>query len=300
MDKTEFLTIFPTYGKLDIVKKTLPSIIKETKSNNAKLIVHDSTTIEHGQEEKWKYLQALNKTNDFFLILSTNISMAHARNMCLQLGQELFAPDFICMLEDDHGYSDDLILEMTKSMKQYYGKKSPNGLTYGMFTACFCHTHARLKEIDNMYSYPSPDNIPFVLGGSNSCFRCAPTSHWNNVLKGYDTDEYLISQYQTSNLNKRNYNKGFSVLYVGGGKLLFSFDEGGRGMSFDQELALYDKVFTASDMRSIYSGKSDALINNKSLDLRNKYYSDLQLSANKQTTLKNKIKIKIKSAPRND
>lgn len=252
MDKTEFLTIYPTYENLDVVKQTLPSVIAETRRNDAKLIVHDSS--EKGREEKWAYLQELNRDNDFFLLLSTNLSMAHARNMCLQLGQELYAPEYICMIEDDHGFNEGLIPVLVNAMKEYYGVISPNGLRYGLFMACRKHHYSKKHLVDDICSYPDSESPPGVLGGANSCFRCAPTSHWNNVLKGYDTDEYLISTYQTKNLNYRNYHKGFTTCIVGGN---FSFDVEfiGRGTSATTELGLWDETYTASDYRSRFLGK---------------------------------------------
>ncbi|MGV7222863.1 MAG: glycosyltransferase family 2 protein [Nitrospinales bacterium] len=280
MDKTEFLTIFPTYSKIEIVRKVLPSVIEETKRNDAKLIVHDSTESSHGQTEKWEYLRNLSKNNDFFMILSTNMSMAHARNMCLRLGQELYAPDYICLLEDDHGYGKGLIPAMIEAAKKYYGKLSPNGLRYGMFTACYKHTNAKLEKIDDMFSFPISDNLPFEIGGSNSCFRFAPTSHWNNVLKGYDTDEYLISEFQTGNLRWRNYHKGYTVLFVGSDELVFSFDEGGRGVSFNKTMKLYDRNFCASDDRSIYLGKKGDNVKPETDELRKKMLNHL----NRDTT----------------
>jgi hypothetical protein len=57
MEKTEFLTIFPTFEKLEVVKKTLPSIIEETRKNDAKLLVHDSSV--RGRKEKWDYFARL-------------------------------------------------------------------------------------------------------------------------------------------------------------------------------------------------------------------------------------------------
>ena len=253
MDKTEFLTIFPTFENLDVVKQTLPSVIEETKRNDAKLIVHDSS--EHGREEKWEYLKEVNDDNDFFLLLSTNLSMAHARNMCLQLGQELYAPDYICMIEDDHGFNEGMITALVVAMKKFYGKESPNGMRYGMFTACHKHTHANLIQVEDEYYMPSPESKPFQIGGYNSCFRCAPTSHWNNILKGYDTDEYLISTFQTSNLRWRNYHKGFTVMLVGDGGLVFDVEAKGRGVTSSNSLKLWDDEYCASDPRSNFLGK---------------------------------------------
>lgn len=253
MDKTEFLTIFPTFENLEVVKQTLPSVIAETKKNHARLIVHDSS--EKGREEKWQYLQELNRNNDFFLLLSTNLSMAHARNMCLKLGQELYAPEYICMIEDDHGYNEGVIPRLINAMKMYYGQVSPNGLRYGLFTACEKHHYAEKHPVDEVCSYPDAESPPGSLGGANSCFRCAPTSHWNNVLIGYDTDEYLISTYQTRNLCYRNYHKGFTACILGA-NLSFDVESVGRGTSATTKQNLWDETYTASDMRSNFHGKN--------------------------------------------
>jgi len=253
MDKTTFLTIFPSFENLAVVKQTLPTVIEETRENDAKLIVHDSSV--EAKDEKWQYLMGLNQNKDFFLILSDNLSMAHARNMCLHLGQELYTPDYICMIEDDHGFKPGLIRTMIDTMDRYYGKTSPNGLRYGLFTGCHKHNAKKVTTLEDGNSYPDTSNTPMLLGKANSCFRCAPTSHWNNVLKGLDTDEYLISEFQTKNLNLRNYHKGFTMMVVQNGRLTFDVESYGRGFSGDVELRLWDQEYTASDSRSRFSGK---------------------------------------------
>ena len=254
MDKTKLLIIFPTFENLEVVKKTLPSIVEEIRKNDARLIVHDSSIT--SREDKWKYLTELNKENDFFLILSDNLSMAHARNMCLHLGQELYAPDYICILEDDHGFKPGLIQMLISAMEMYYGKISPNGLRYGLFTGCGKHNTKKRHLLEDGNAYPDADNIPLRMGRANSCFRCAPTAHWNNILKGYDTDEYLISRFQTQNLNMRNYFKGFTTMVVQDGNLVFDVEIKGRGFSNDEKLKLWDEEYTASDPKSRYLGKT--------------------------------------------
>lgn len=258
MDKVDFLVIFPTYAKLEVVRETLPSVIAEVERyGNARLIVHDSTEPHHGQEGKWQYLRELEMEKDFFLLLSTNMSMAHARNMCLTLGQEMYAPEYICMIEDDHGFHAGLLESLTQAMRKYYGKVSPNGLRFGMFSGCTLHTHAHLTELESNYSYPTLESDQFSIGGANSCFRCAPANHWYSVLKGYDTDEYLISNYQTANLRWRNYHKGFTVMYVRDGDLVFEIDTTGRGETASKEqFGLWDRDFAKSDKRSMHLGKS--------------------------------------------
>ncbi|MCK4764884.1 MAG: hypothetical protein KAW12_21980 [Candidatus Aminicenantes bacterium] len=253
MEKTDFLTIFAGFENLPVVEQTLPAVIEETRQNDARLIVHDSSVKE--RDKKWEYLKELNKNKDFFLLLSDNLSMAHARNMCLHLGQELMAPEYICVMEDDHGFKPGLIQAAIKAMKTYYGKKAPNGLRYGLFSGCGKHHKAKRELLPDGNAYPASDNNPAQMGRANSCFRCAPTSHWNNVLKGYDTDEYLISTFQTNNLNLRNYFKGFTMMIIQNGDLMFDIEVGGRGVRSASDMKLWDEKYTASDSRSRYLGK---------------------------------------------
>jgi len=254
MDKTEFLTIFPTFEKLEVVRQTLPTVIEETVRAGARLLVHDCSVRE--RDEKWAYLQGLANRHDFFLVLSDNMPLAHSRNMCLTLGQELYAPDYICLLEDDHGYRLQVIDHLVDAMQRYYGRKAPNGLRFGMFSACTVHTHAKFQELEGGHLYPTTESDPFSLGGANNCFRCAPTSHWQNVLKGYDTDEYPLSEFQTSGPRWRNYHKGFTVLFVDGGRGTFEVENVGRGMTSDLPLRPWDGTYCASDSRSRYLGKT--------------------------------------------
>lgn len=254
LEKTKFLTIFATYDDLDTIRQTLPSVIEETKRNDAKLIVHDSS--DQNRPAIWEWLLEMNRNDDFFLILTNNMSMADARNMCLRTGIDLFGPEYVCMLEDDHGFQPGLIPAMVSAMEKYYGKRSPNGLRYGLFTACgICFSNHVYIETEEGHAYPSPDCIPLALGGVNSCFRCAPTSHWVSVLKGYDPDEYMISNFQTRNCNFRNYNNGFTTLIVGNGKLGLKVERHGRGYTRPVAERPFDAEYTKSDRRSVYWGK---------------------------------------------
>ncbi len=256
MDKAEFLTIFPTFGDLKTTTQTLPSVIEETNRNpDARLIIHDTT--EEDRELKWNWLQQIVKGNkQIMLLLSNNMSMAHSRNMSLQLGYELFAPDFVCMIEDDHGFREGAIATLVYQMKENYGKVSPNGLRYGMFSLCHKHTNAKFVQVavgvQVYYSHPDSDQLS--IGGMNSCFRCAPASHWQSVLKGYSTDEYMLSLYQTLSARLRNYHKGFTVMFVGDGTLCFEIERQGWGNTSGRQPA-WDDNFCASDRRSRYHGK---------------------------------------------
>jgi glycosyltransferase involved in cell wall biosynthesis len=248
MKKVQFLTIFTTYGNLNVVKKTLPTVLEETRKNDAALIVYDSTDDDQ-QDQKWSYLRSL---DNVFLILSTNLSVALARNTSLYLGQQMFLPEYISVLDDDHGYKPGFIESATDAMRTYYGRVSPNGLRFGLFTGCGKHRpDKRLPLSGTKHTFPDERCKPGNLGGTNGCFRCAPTSHWNNVLQGWAVDEYLISLYQTNTVNRRNYNRGFTTLIIDDGTKGLHLNTTGRGTSNKSGL-LWDNKFTASDRRAKY------------------------------------------------
>ena len=137
-------------------------------------------------------------------------------------------------------------------MKTYYGKISPNGLRFGLFTGCGEHNTKRRDFLPEGHAFPAADNTPAQFGRANACFRCAPASHWNNVLKGFDPDEYLVSNYQVKILNQRNYFNGFTSMIVKNGQFCNYIHSRGRGTSDEQELKRWDETYTASDARSKY------------------------------------------------
>ena len=258
MNKAGMLIIFPTFEDLETVVKTLPTVLDETlRTPDAKLIIHDTSVKD--REIKWGWLQQLVNApeckNKVTLILSDNMSMAHSRNMCLQLGYELYAPDYILMLEDDHGLNEGALDALIYQMRLNYGRISPNGLRYGMFSLCYKHTNASFNEVGAGIHCPDKTNDRLSIGGMNSCFRCAPASHWQSVLKGYNTDEYLLSLYQTVGARVRNYQKGFTVLFIGDGDYCLDVEREGFGNTSKQQ-KLWDDTYCASDSRSVYKGKN--------------------------------------------
>ncbi|MDE3207789.1 MAG: hypothetical protein KGL58_02975, partial [Pseudomonadota bacterium] len=237
------------------VSRMLPGVLAESKRTGSAVVVHDSSIKNRPQMQE--VILDLKKQYDFFFMQTDPVSMGLARNMAMWVGIELYAPTFICMIEDDHGFHSGLITEMTEAMKRYYGQVSPNGLRYGLFTACpFCWGDAyfeALKPIEEGSSYYIVDiNRVSVMmaGGANSCFRCAPTSHWISVLRGYDTDDYPISTFQTAGLNLRNYHKGFTTLVVRKGELVSRQQREGRGFTVAPELRPFNMDFSALDPRS--------------------------------------------------
>ena len=251
MNKVKFLFIFTTYSNLPVVKRTLPSVIEEVKKNDAALIVFDSTEAQDNRNDKVSFLRKLRDKHDFFLILSDNLSLGHARNTCLYLGQKLFKPEYICMIDDDHGFKPGMIQHLLLAMKKYYGEKAPNGLRFGLFSGCGIHigNDCKMHKLEDGHLYPDENSSIGSLGGTNGCFRCAPTSHWTNVLEGYNTDEYLISYYQSRSISRKNYFNGFTSLIVKGGSFCNFIKNEGRGDS-SRKGNRWDDQYTASDRRA--------------------------------------------------
>jgi hypothetical protein len=250
----EFLTIYCCFEDVPTVAKVLPTVLLESQRAGAAVIVHDCS--KSNRVEMAALMQDLKQKHDFFFVHSDPISMGLSRNLAMWIGMEVFSPSYICMVEDDHGFREGLIPRLVEAMKRYYGQRSPNGLRYGLFTACpFCWGNAfreALMPVENgLHQVVDISKVPNLMaGGANSCFRCAPTLHWLSVLRGYDTDEYPISTFQTAGLNLRNYHKGFTALVVSNGDLVTIENRTGRGFTTDQGLRPFNSDFSARDPRS--------------------------------------------------
>jgi glycosyltransferase involved in cell wall biosynthesis len=256
IEKHRLLVVINTFNDLDTIKLTLPSVVADATPHSAKVVVHDCST--ENREEIRSWLSRFADESGIFLIMSSRLSLGDARNMAVTTGISLFFPDYICVLEDDHGFKPGMTEALLHAMESHYGRRAPNGMVFGLFSGCpHCwEPPFRTVPLDENDSLPAPDVDPFQLGGANSCFRAAPTAHWQNVLKGYDSDEYMISYWQTKNLNLRNYNNGFTTRYVGNGDLIFRVGRVGQGSTQVAEKRAWDPNFAKSDPRANFYGKA--------------------------------------------
>ncbi len=263
IEPVEFLTIYCCFEDVDTVSRMLPTVLDESKRTGAAVVVHDCSVTNRPAMEA--LIQDMKREHTFFFVRTDPIPMGLARNLALWIALEIYAPAYICMIEDDHGYSRDLIPEMVDAMKHFYGKESPSGLRYGMFTACpFCWGESYLNALvpaeDGRHRVVDASRVtPMMAGGANSCFRCAPTSHWVSVLRGYDVDEYPISPFQTSGINFRNYHKGFTAMVVRNGDLVLRQEREGRGFTTAPERRPFSIDYAARDPRSGFINPSSRL-----------------------------------------
>ncbi|MEQ9112574.1 MAG: hypothetical protein RIF37_13845 [Rhodospirillaceae bacterium] len=256
----QFVTLYFCFEDLDTVAEILPTVLTECRATNSGLIVVDSS-----QANRVKMFQLIvsimEHPDEFPIIQCSSFSMGFARNIALSAAIELYAPEYICMLEDDHGFTEGLVQIAIGAMKKYYGQTGPIGLRFGLFTACpFCWGQPYMQNLvrtDDGHLCVANLSLPLLqIGGANSCFRCAPTVHWVSVLKGYDTDEYPISTFQTAGLNYRNYQKGFTSLVLGSGDLVIRKHREGRGYTIEESKRPFDKAYSMRDPRSNYKKSS--------------------------------------------
>lgn len=253
VNPVEFLTIYCCFEDVDTVSKMLPTVLAESNRAGAAVVVHDCSVTNKSAMET--LIADLKLEYSFFFVHTDPISMGLSRNLALWISIEIHAPTYVCMIEDDHGYSPGLITEMVDAMKRFYGGESPNGLRYGMFTACpFCWGDDYLNAlltVEEVHRVVDSSRVePLMAGGTNSCFRCAPTSHWISVLRGYDVDEYPISTFQTGGVNLRNYHKGFTTMVVHNGSLVLHHNREGRGFTTALENRPFNAEIAARDKRS--------------------------------------------------
>lgn len=142
-------------------------------------------------------------------------SFAESRNMGIFSVLNSTNPiKYITLLEDDHYVDFNELQNLEMLMEKYWGKRILDNLKVGMFSLCLEHCNSNLIEIEKNIYIPNVNEKQFKLGGLNSCFRSAPVSHFLKTLGGYALDEYPISFYQTNSQNIKNYNSGYTVMYL--------------------------------------------------------------------------------------
>ena len=233
----DFLTVFTSFEDLDTIEKTLPSVVEETLATNSALVIHDCSVQQ--RDSIRGFIQAF-EAQDVFVLFSSPTNQAHSRNLAIQLGIKLYAPQIIASIEDDHGYRPGFISAMTQAIATHYGQQAPNGMKFGLFSGCktcwetFADYQSLTPEHASGHLYPNKNsNITgqglVHYGGVNACCRCAPLRHWQSVLGNFDPDEYPVSYFQPGQMNLRNYHNGFTGMTINDGNYMFSVDRVGRG-----------------------------------------------------------------------
>ena len=238
-----------------MLRKTLPSFVDEFRDHSARLVLYDCSSGDEAEAVR-RLVKEQQAPDTLFLMQSDNVSASVARNTAFSLCKNNFNPWILGFVEDDHVLKRGFLDYAATAVQDLYNKPSSNGLRIGLFSACSqCNGGKRSFENDNKDFVRSADEDPGLLGGVNACCRFSLTQHWDNVLKDWDVDEYLISEYQTNGIGRRNYNKGYCAAILKNGEFMDELFQDGRGTSSSSSLKLWDNGFTASDGRANFIGK---------------------------------------------
>jgi len=202
----ETCIVFVTYGRPEISSRSWSSLCAaiEGHRKRIRLVLVDSSS------EEEKIIWAKNSEADEIILTPTGTSAATSRNLAAELIFDKCVPEFICMVEDDYGYSDGWYPAMVDHARRLYGVESPWGLSYGIFSSC--DSHVQIKAVKD-----DPANgVSAYLFGAVAYQRLAPARHYLNVMKGWDPDVLGISYAQTGGQTFRNVMRGFCGALIPG------------------------------------------------------------------------------------
>lgn len=132
--------VIPLYNKAYSIKKTLQSVLDQSKPVDEIIIIDDGST-----DDSATLVQELVDSNSAFnihLIQQQNAGVSAARNLGMQKAQ----CDYVALLDADDEWDPDFVLEMTQLIK-----KCPQASMYSCFH--------RVKD-DKGHLYTSRNNVP--------------------------------------------------------------------------------------------------------------------------------------------
>jgi glycosyltransferase involved in cell wall biosynthesis len=199
----ETLIIFGTYERLEIAEKSLKSLLSSTIGQRVKIIVSDSST------EPNIYNICKENSNVEYIWSPNKVSMANARNLAIEYGRNKYVSDWILFLEDDLEYTKNWYTELLRVATEYYGKMSPLGLAYGIFTA----SPLGVKEADKI-SVKLENGYVASMFGPRADQRLFKASHYYAISREWESDLLGISSSQTGKVINRSLMRGYCALSI--------------------------------------------------------------------------------------
>lgn len=195
----ETTIIFVTYKRSDIAERSYLSLENALTKfrQKIKIIISDATP--YSEKLDW-----IRRSNADDIIWTPNFtSAATSRNIAVNLMLDKYSTEYICLLEDDFEYTENWYPALIECCKKYYGRISPWGLAYGMFSAS---PHPLEKEKVMM---DKEIGLKAYLLGLVADQRFMPSHHYLSCLRFWDPDILGISSGQTGLQSIRNTNRGF-------------------------------------------------------------------------------------------
>jgi len=161
-----------------------------------------------------KHAENLFENERIFISICQNLSFAQSRNFGLfNIKNSIVPYKYLTFFEDDHFYYSNGLEQLEAAIDKYWGKTVIGDLKVGTFTYCMEHKRTDLVELEENIFIPKIESNQ-KLGSINSCMRSGPIQHFLIHTGGYELDEYPISFYQTNAQNIKNYNKGFTTMFL--------------------------------------------------------------------------------------
>lgn len=200
----ETLIIFNTYGRREVSFKSLKSLIETTCGENVRIVCSDATP-------KQSFTNELLDLNPHEYIWTPgNINSATSRNVAVSLSRDKYVFDWLLFVEDDLIYDQRWYPELIRTASLLYGKKSPLGLAYGVFSA----VDVAVKN-DETVLYDDHNDVYASMFGLRADQRLYKSSHYSNVAIAWDSDIYGISSCQTGKQSHRDLMRGFCGCSIG-------------------------------------------------------------------------------------
>jgi hypothetical protein len=207
INSPETVMVFVSYERDDVALQSLTSLTKALGKHRKRIriIVSDATP----RQEKIERLRRCDIDDLIWTPCAT--SAATSRNLATALIQDKYCPEFICFVEDDIVYSKRWYPTMVDVTRKYYGKKSPWGLAYGVFSGS---PHVLFSK--DRRKFDAEKNMVADIYGVAADQRFMPFHHYINVFRMWDSDILGISSCQTGSQVHRNTMRGYCAGFLHG------------------------------------------------------------------------------------
>lgn len=200
----ETLIVFNTYGRREISTVSLRSLIETTRTRNVRIVVSDATPRKNYTDE------LLDLEAHEYIWTPGDINSSISRNIAVSLSRDKYVFDWLLFVEDDLTYHKGWYETLITTATSLYGRKSPLGLAYGVFSAA----EAAVKS-DETVLYDNVHDVYASMFGLRADQRLYKASHYFNVGLTWDSDIFGISSCQTGKQSHRDLMRGFCGCSIG-------------------------------------------------------------------------------------
>ena len=199
----ETCIIFGAYNRKSAAIESIKSLQSATHGHRVRIIVSDAS-------DNSDLINNISMEKTDYIWTPGEVSMATSRNLAMKLACDKYVFQWVLFVEDDIIYHDTWYDELLAFAKTTYGKKSPLGLAYGVFSAS-----PHQPEVGDSCYYDEINDCWAEMYGPRADQRLYNTAHYISVAREWDSDVLGISSSQTGKMNHRNTMRGYCAAYIG-------------------------------------------------------------------------------------